>query len=132
MDKEKKQATIYDYNRMCKSFEDCDNCPLEEKCLSSDINLVSKELDKINDEVLKWIAANPEPQKHTNLSLFKQIFPDFQRDKDGNIKEGYSEICSKSFDKNWDCSLYNSCMKCKDEFWNKERTDIKIVTENKE
>ena len=36
------------------------------------------------------------------------------------------------FDKNWHCSLYYSCTDCKDEFWNKERTDIKIVTKDKD
>ena len=48
-----KRATIYEYARMCASFEKCNQCILLKFC-AEQRNMFSNDIDKANEIILKW------------------------------------------------------------------------------
>lgn len=69
------KATIYDYARVCKSYEVCDDCPLFLKCGA----LISEEPNKANEIILKWCKEHPIK---TRQSEFLKMFPNAMKDED--------------------------------------------------
>ena len=113
MDKINKKATIYDYARMCKSYDDCSICPLGKTTCHL---LISKNPDKANEIILKWCEEHPV---ETRQDRFLKIFPNAKTDSDGIIK-----IFPCSLEENIvttmpsTCSyIHGSCNKCRKEYW---------------
>lgn len=108
----KREATLYDYNRFCRSQKDCQKCPLYGTDCSIPIN-DKKTLDFVNDAVLTWCDNHP---LETRLDKLKKIFPNIKLDERGLPPQG----CPNSFDKNYRCPSHNNCSKCYEEYWLEE------------
>lgn len=57
-----KQATIYNFARMCKKHKDCRNCPLYIDVNGMNImclDFVGDYPDKANEIILKWCKKHP-------------------------------------------------------------------------
>lgn len=117
-----KEATIYDYARMCKVFKnDCGICPMSidnngtnELC----VKLVMKFPDKANEIILKWCEEHPIK---TRQSKFLEMFPNAITDSDGvidiapcAIETGRYAMTAQS------CTMshkYANCAQCRKDYW---------------
>ena len=103
------KATIFDYARMCKSREGCDNCVL--KSISRCHLLIEEHPDKANEIILKWCKEHPV---ETRQDRFMKIFPN------ADLRFNYIDICPSAVDKHLigktDCAGGN-CSECKKEYW---------------
>lgn len=109
MDKVNEKATIYDYIRMCKSFEqDCRDCPLFTPNDGRSCRQVMEDTpDKANEIILKWCEEHPVK---TRQSEFLKMFPN------AKIANGVVTICPKNVETTLGCSI-KSCEKCSKEYW---------------
>lgn len=98
---------IEEWKRMCNSFEDCDDCPLNENC---DDDVVTTEMARL---VKEWSAAHP---RKTRQSVFLEKYPNADLNEEGIVN-----ICPKGVDKNHDCELNRpaGCYACRRKFWMK-------------
>lgn len=102
--------------RMCKFFEACKDCPLEEKncdCLSG---CTDNEM-KINiSTVEQWSKEHP---RKTRQSEFLKQWPNAQFDESGNIK-----VCPKLLmgvaPSNNGRGCVCTCYTCREDFWSQE------------
>lgn len=105
---EKEKATIYNYARMCKFYDNCNDCPLFLKCGT----LIAEETDKANEIILKWIKEHPVK---TRQSKFLEMFPN------ARMYEGeFVDICPCHIDEHLSNQMNcagGKCTKCKKEFW---------------
>ena len=103
MDKVNEKATIFDYARMCKFYDDCDDCPLFLKCSA----LIAEEPDKANEIILKWCKEHPvETRQDRLLKMFPKV----------RTCNGVIDICPISF--GGKCSVGNKCCsECEKEYW---------------
>mgnify|MGYP004621433755 CR=1 FL=1 len=109
------KATIYDYARICKAFENnCGICPM---CIGNNgtnelcAKLVMKFPDKANEIILKWCKEHPV---ETRLDRFLKMFPK------ANICRGCLEISPCNVDiRQFDSEKCGtkSCAKCRKEYW---------------
>lgn len=106
---EKEKATIYDYARMCKFYDDCNICPLGKTTCHL---FISENPDKANEIILKWCKKHPIK---TRQSEFLKMFPNA-----GISHKGYLEIEPCNVEK----SLFDTvtcvprdCEECKKEYW---------------
>lgn len=107
-----KKATIYDYARMCKSYDRCKNCPLGFKNAACGEAMWNNP-DKANEIILKWCEEHPIK---TRQSEFLEMFPKAVTNGNGRIS-----ICPKNIDKTHECELKpNECANCMDEYWSAE------------
>lgn len=103
-----KKATIYDYARMCKSFNGCGMCPLFEFCGDK---IEYSDLDKINKIILKWCKKHPA---ETRQDRFLKMFPKANicydciaiSPCDVDIRQIDGKKCGTK-----------SCVKCRKEYW---------------
>lgn len=72
------KATIYDYARLCASFEKCNQCVLHKFC-ADQRNIFSNDIDKANEIILKWCEEHPIK---TRQSEFLKMFPNAMKDGD--------------------------------------------------
>lgn len=105
-----KKATIYDYARMCKFYDDCSICPLGKTNCHM---LISKNPDEANEIILKWCEEHPA---QTRQSKFLEIFPNAWLDDNKML-----DLCPKRVDKNYthknqQC-IDTDCDDCKKEYW---------------
>lgn len=101
------KATIYDYARMCKFYDDCSICPLGETTCHL---LISENPDKANEIILKWCK---EHLVKTRQSEFLKMFPNAKPDTNGVIG-----ICPLYTNKNFRCKeMKKSCKECRKEYW---------------
>ena len=107
------KATIFDYARMCKHFDDeCQECPVFYK--QTETGLSCEEFirncpDKANEIILNWCKEHPV---ETRQDRFLKMFPNAALvDEDINI-------CPKDIDNQYgaDCNKL-SCYTCKKEYW---------------
>lgn len=106
----KKQATIYNYARMCKAnFHKCEKCPMGHcKCFVSAMS--NEDIDKANEIILKWCEEHPIK---TRQSEFMKMFPKAVTNENGRIS-----ICPKNIDKTHECELKpNECANCMNKYW---------------
>lgn len=115
-----KKATIDDYARMCKTYVDCTNCPLNyEKTHGGACNIfMGKNPDKANEIILKWCKEHPIK---TRQSEFLKMFPNAMKD------EGIINIDPCIVDETlhpdsscWECAKKNNvedCAQCCKEYW---------------
>lgn len=104
------KATIYDYARLCASFEKCNQCVLHKFC-ADQRNIFSNDIDKANEIIINWCEEHPIK---TRQSEFLKLCPNAPKDENGiiaipscNVEEGYAiDNCSKK-----------SCTQCRKEYW---------------
>ena len=101
-----KKATVYDYARMCKSYDDCKICPLgcnnNRKGITCDY-IVRAYPDKANEIILKWCKEHPV---ETRQDRFLKMFP--------NAKP-LLYICPSAMGYKVECP--NDCDKCRRDYW---------------
>lgn len=115
------KATIYDYARMCKSYDDCKSCPLgcnnNRKGITCDY-IVRAYPDKANEIILKWCEEHPIK---TRQSEFLKMFPNAQISSDGVIEIMPCAIeKNKHITSNSSCTVahgFNNCDECRKKFW---------------
>lgn len=104
------KATIYEYARMCASFEKCSQCTLFKFC-AAQRNMFSNDIDKANEIILKWCKEHPVKTRQSELlKAFPNVPIDFET----------VDICPLDFDKRFDdemCHSYEDCTACKKEYW---------------
>lgn len=104
------KATIYDYARLCASFEKCNQCVLLKFC-ADQRNIFSNDIDKANEIILKWCKEHPIKTRQSELlKAFPNVPIDFET----------VSICPLDFDKRFDvemCHSYEGCTSCKKEYW---------------
>lgn len=101
-----KKATIYDYARMCKKINECEDCPLGTKNNGVGITcsfLMMKAPDKANEIILKWCEEHPV---ETRQERFLKMFP--------NAKP-LLYICPSAMGYKVECP--NDCDKCRRDYW---------------
>lgn len=104
-----KKATIYDYARMCASFEKCNQCVLHKFC-ADQRNIFSNDIDKANEIILKWCKEHPIK---TRQSEFLKMFPNAATNDKGRLS-----ICPKNLDGNYGCEPEpGACGECMDKYW---------------
>lgn len=107
------KATIYDYARMCKKINECEDCPLGTKNNGDGIacsSLMIKAPDKANEIILKWCEEHPV---QTRQSEFLKTFPNAKMDNDGVLV-----CCPNWADKNFRCNMDGkTCTECRKEYW---------------
>ena len=94
-----KEATIYNYARLCASFEKCNQCVLLKFC-ADQRNMFSNDIDKANEIILKWCEEHPIK---TRQSEFLKLCPNAPKDENDiiaipscTVEEGYAiDNCSK-------------------------------------
>lgn len=109
------KATIYDYVRMCKTFEDCKDCPLNRGLCY--VNLLNKEeLDEANEIILKWCKKHPV---ETRQDRFLKMFPNTKINSDGIIMISPCTLeGGETIPKNFPCSpCTDDCVECRKEYW---------------
>lgn len=108
------KATIYDYARMCKKINECEDCPLGTRNNGVGIAcsfLMRQSPDKANEIILKWCKEHPI---ETRQDRFLKMFPNALRFENSNI------IAIKPCDMDKDyaskpCTL--TCEECFKEYW---------------
>lgn len=109
------KATIYDYARMCKHFDDdCQECPVFYKQTETGLSceeFIRNFPDEANEIILKWCKEHPVK---TRQSEFLKIFPNAIRFENSNI------IAIKPCNMDTDyaskpCTL--TCEECFKEYW---------------
>lgn len=111
-----KKATIYDYARLCASFEKCNQCVLLKFC-AEQRNIFSNDIDKANEIILKWCKEHPV---ETRQDRFLKMFPNAKVTSDGLVS-----ICPTGLDKNYKCRLCSDyvdisrcdCTECMNNYW---------------
>lgn len=103
------KATIYNYARLCASFEKCNQCILVKFC-ADQRNMFSNDIDKANKIILNWCEEHPIK---TRQSEFLKMFP--------NAKiaiGGVLSICPQFINKGFSCqALEKHCDECCREYW---------------
>lgn len=107
------KATIYDYARMCKFYNDCKICPLgrdnNRKGITCDY-IVRVYPDKANEIILKWCEEHPV---ETRQSKFLEMFPNARKDADGILC-----TCPQFANKDFPCQEKEKCCSdCCKEYW---------------
>lgn len=69
----KEKATIYDFVRVCRFHDECQECPLwDNNCCDCSTTLLDSDVDKLNDIILKWCKEHPVK---TRQDKFLEMFP---------------------------------------------------------
>lgn len=118
----KKEATIDDYARMCKFYDDCKKCPIG-TCnnlmgITCDY-LIRTHTDKANEIILKWIKEHPIK---TRQSEFLKMFPNAEKLPNNVVNVNPCQVDKKIFVglTTIDCITskgYNGCAQCQNEYW---------------
>ena len=107
------KATIYDYARMCNSYDVCNECPLYHRncgIKKGCDDILIDEPDKANEIILKWCKEHPTKIRQ---SEFLKMFPNAVTNGKGRLS-----ICPKNLDGNYGCELKpNACGECMDNYW---------------
>lgn len=105
------KATIYDYARMCNSYNGCNRCQLYHRNNKMNIecdDFITENPDKANEIILNWCEEHPVK---TRQSEFLKMFPNARIDENGVVT-----ICPICADTNFNC-VSMSCPKCREEYW---------------
>lgn len=116
----KKEATIFDYARMCKDMKECKDCPLGSHNNGENIAcsyLMMKIPNKANEIILNWCKEHPV---ETRQDRFVKMFPNAKMTSDGLVG-----ICPQGCDKQWECGLNIDssnienvdCTDCLEKYW---------------
>ena len=106
------KASVYDYARMCKKINECEDCPLGTKNNGDGIAcsfLMMKAPDKANEIILKWCEEHPV---ETRQDRFLKMFPN------AKVDDGVLVCCPKWVDKDFRCDMSGRlCTECRKEYW---------------
>ena len=106
-----KKTTIYDYARMCASFDTCNQCVLLKFC-AEQRNIFSNDIDKANEIILKWCEEHPA---ETRQNRFLEQYPNVRMDNRMVIS-----ICPQKIDSTFEsarCDTVFSCEECRKQYW---------------
>lgn len=115
-----KNATVFDFVRMCKTVKACEHCPIAQTitvccdCLST----VLEKTEEVNDIVVRWCE---EHSAKTMQSELLAVLPNAVRDEDGVV-----DICpllvntNHIMDTTGDKKCDMNCNRCRRVFWLKE------------
>lgn len=109
------KATIYDYARVCASFEKCNQCILSEFCAEQQSKF-SSGICKANEIILNWCEEHPAK---TRQSEFLKMYPNAVLDDDKVIN-----ICPENIDieSGINCGK-QSCDTCRKNYWLAEASE---------
>lgn len=117
----KEKATIFDYARLCKFYDDCAICPLECDNNSKGINcdyIVRAHPDKANEIIINWRKEHPIK---TRQSEFLKMFPNAMKDGDViNIDPCVVDETLHLASTCWECAKKNNvedCEECRKNYW---------------
>ena len=109
----KEKATIFDYARMCKNTETCDDCPLRINNAGVDMacSYLMREIpDKANEIILNWCKEHPV---ETRQVRFLKMFPNAPKDENGILN-----LCPDCIDTNIECfHSAKKCAECCKNYW---------------
>lgn len=106
------KATIYDYARMCKSFNDCYMCSLSH-CNNGSRQICGDFIknfpDKATELILNWCEEHPAV---TRQDRFLKMFPN------ARIIDGIIGICPKHLETAYTCKATKlTCHDCRKSYW---------------
>ena len=111
------RATIYDYARVCASFEKCNQCILLKFC-AEQRNIFSNDIDKANEIILKWCKEHPVERRQDR---FLKMFPNV------GLNLGVISICPCTIDTSlykganeveyYRSKGYENCLQCYKDYW---------------
>lgn len=104
----KEKATIFDYARLCASFEKCNECILLKFC-AEQRNIFSNDIDIANEIILNWCKEHPVV---TRQDRFLKMFPNAQK-----LNTGILSVCPKTFDVTLDINCERPCSGCYKDYW---------------
>ena len=113
---------LREWKRMCNSYKDCEDCPLEwDKCIISDI-MSDEDCKRIIATVEKWSKEHP---RKTRQSVFLEQYPEARIDKTtGVLTICPAELTKECRDDRGACGAYSIetcvCKHCRREFWMQE------------
>ena len=111
----KEKATIFDYARMCKFYDDCSICPLG---MTTCHLLISGNPDKANEIILNWCKEHPVETRQDRLL---KMFPNAPK-----LNTGILSICTKTVDVTFDINCSGRpCSRCYKDYWLAEVDDGK-------
>lgn len=87
------RATIHDFSRMCKFYNDCKDCSLGISNNGVGMicgDFIKKYPDKVNEIILKWVKEHPIKTRQSELLKCYPYIP---------IIGETVDICPKNFDK---------------------------------
>lgn len=109
----KEKATIFDYARMCKHFDDnCQECPIFYKQTETGLScekFIRNCPDKANEIILNWCKEHPV---ETRQDRFLKMFPNAQK-----LNTGILSICPKNVDVTLDLNCARLCSRCYKDYW---------------
>lgn len=107
------KATIFDYVRMCKHFDDeCQECPVFYK--QTETGLSCEEFirncpDKANEIILNWCKEHPV---ETRQDRFLKMFPNAEQ------YNGIVSVCPRIVDSKFICRMSTgTCEDCYKKYW---------------
>ena len=108
----KKEATIFDYARMCKDMKECKDCPLGVHKTRTGMacgNLIREIPDKTNEIILNWCKEHPA---QTRQDRFLKMFPNVA------LSDKIIKICPEDIDikSGINCGA-QSCVICRKNYW---------------
>lgn len=99
-------------NRMCKSYDYCEECPIKNMFENSSLNScdswVRYHAELAVDIVEKWSVEHPAKTRQSKLL---EMFPN------AIIENGALVICPKALDKNVNCDNRIGCGSCARKYW---------------
>ena len=114
----KKQATAFDYARMCTKVGECSKCPIDRAndngahmWTGSCDNFIMEHRDEANEIILKWCEEHPVK---TRKDKFLEIYPN------AATQNGSIAICPKTIDETAKCGPgvgSGLCSDCKRDYW---------------
>lgn len=112
---------LNEYDRMCKSYDDCPECPL---CSANGVCSFWPSIDnkEIYPEIIKavegWAATHP---RKTRKSVFLEQYPEALVFEGGTLSACPVLFSSEYRNAYGGCaSPYGSCAECRREFWMQE------------
>lgn len=103
-------ASIKDLKRMCDTYKDCHECPLNDTCGGDSVSALPDNADEIID---KWVSEHPIK---TYLQDFFEKFPNARRNS-----EGVPEVCPQPIYPELANECLNNCFDC----WTQEMKEEK-------
>lgn len=111
------KATLYDLDRMCKSYSGCTNCPFEpENTPPADCRIfIFKNIDKANKIIIDWCKKHPVK---TRKDVFLEHYPNATVKA---TRPGTINICPTYIDKTYSvCCSDDDCNDCMEKYWTAE------------
>lgn len=116
------KATIFDYARMCNSYNECNRCQLYHRNNKMNIkcdDFITENPDKANEIILNWCKEHPIK---TRQSEFLKMFPNAEKLSNNVVNVSPCHVDKKLFVglTTIDCIAskgYNCCAQCKKEYW---------------